>query len=199
MSPRLLPTSLLLSVCARPSSHLSPAPSTFSPSWLAASTGEGPSPPPPPSPLLSAPPSHSSGLHLSPLLFSSMHPHLLHICPDLTLIPPLGAPISPPLGLTPFLEGSLPFLFPMYPLPCSLPALSRAATTSSPPFPAGPASHPKACATPQQAQLPVATASPPARMPLSLPAALWTWLASPPQPRKSHPHHPPVGVKTCSM
>lgn len=198
MRPRLLPTSLLLSVCARPSSHLSPAPSTFSPSWLEASTGEGLSPPPPSSPLLSAPRSHSSGLHLPPPLFSSMHPHLLHICWDLPLIPHLGAPISPPLGLTSSLERKGLFLsfFPCIP---SLPALCRAATSSSPPFPVGPTSHPQACARPQQAQLPVVLALPPACTPLSLPAALWTWLASLPQPRRSHPHRPLVGGKTCSM
>lgn len=89
-------------------------------------------------PLLSCllPFSHSSGLHLpllllrapsSPPYLPRLAPHPSSCCPH----PPSSWPHSLP-------EEVLSFPFPTYPFPSSRPALTRAATASSQPFPTGP-------------------------------------------------------------
>ena len=117
--PRLLPISLLLSVCACPSFHLSPAPSTFSPSWREASTGEGLSPPPPSSPVCSPLPLQWPSPSSSPVLCHapSPPPYLPRLDPHTSSWLP-HLPSSKPHSLP---EGALSFPFPMYPLPSSLP------------------------------------------------------------------------------
>lgn len=183
-----LSTPLSSSVCSCPSLHLSPAPSTFSPSWLEASTGEGFSPPPPSSPLLSTP-SRSSDLRPPPLLSFLMHfisSTSAQACPSSFL----SAPISPPLGLSPSQKGLVLSLscLPSSRLPPLALGLSLMGSHSSSQglcqYIAGGGLEP--C-------LIFCLCAP------CLLTAPWTWLASLPPPRKSRPHHHQVGVKTCSM
>lgn len=89
--------SLLLCLCS-PLLHLSPAPSTFSPSWLEASTGEGLCAPPPSS-LPSAARSQPSPCTLISPTSAQTCPHPSSCCPICPLLH--GGP-SRPVSLAPF-------------------------------------------------------------------------------------------------
>lgn len=106
-------------VCARPV-HLSPAPSTFSPSWLEASTGEGS--------VLPTLLSRCTGRH--PPLLLSFTVHLISSMPAQTS--PHSSSSSKPSNL----PRPCPFPSPILPA-----CLSRAATTSSQPSPVRPTFH----------------------------------------------------------
>lgn len=151
--------------------HLSPAPSTFSPSWLEASTGEG-------SVLLHWP---------SPPLLLSFTMHFISSMLAQTSPGSSSSRPYPFLGLAPpLLPSSLPASLGLPP-----PALSPLPRPRGSHFHLRPApAHRLRC----QPSWPYSALCPP-----FLPTALWTWLASPPQPRKNHRRRHPVGVKTCSM